>query len=263
MNRKIGIIIALILAMVSPNFANDCYPTQTDRDLVYDNTSTLSSSQKQQLNNYLVNLSNQTSNQIVVLILGDLCGEDPAMFTTELGHQWGVGRKDEDNGLVILVKPTKENGGRTTQIAVGYGLEGAIPDATAKMVIENEMNPLFKKGDIFGGLKAGLEVLVPLATGEFNSAAYAKQAKKKGTGTGYLIGIVILIVLLSKLFGARSYARQNNMSIWTALFMGNIIGSSFGGSGRVGGYNNFNSGSGGFGGFGGGGFGGGGAGGDW
>lgn len=263
MSRKIGIILVLLMGIVSSSMANSCYPSYNTRDLVYDNTGSLSSSQKQQLNSYLVNLSNQTSNQIVVLILGDLCGEDPAMFTTNIGHEWGVGRKGDDNGLVILVKPTKTNGGRTTQIAVGYGLEGAIPDATAKLVIENEMNPQFKKGNIFGGLKAGLEVLVPLAIGEFNSAAYAKRVKRKSGGTLYLIILVIIVVILSKIFGARNYASRNNTSFWTAFMMGSMLGSSYGGSGRRGGFSDFNSGGGGFGGFGGGGFGGGGAGGDW
>lgn len=262
MSKKFGIILVFLLATVSTTFAKDCYPNKSNRDLVYDNTGSLNSTEKQQLNSYLVNLAAQTSNQIVVLILGDLCGSDASMFATEIGHDWGVGGK-EDNGIVLLVKPTGGKGNRKTEIAVGYGLEGAIPDATAKLVIENEINPQFKKGNIFGGIKAGLEVLVPLAVGEYNSVAYTKRVQKRRGGTGYLIILVVIVVILSKVFGARNYAQRNNTSLWTALFMGNMLGSSYGGSGRSGGFNDFNSGGGGFGGFGGGGFGGGGAGGDW
>jgi len=264
MINKIGALLIVAFSIFNTALAEDCFPDKMDGvNLVYDETNSLSAPEQKQLNDFLINVSNQTSNQIVVAIVGDICGMDGAMYATELGQKWGVGRKGEDNGIVILVKPTKTNGPRTTFIAVGYGLEGVIPDATAKLIVENEMNPRFKSGQIYEGLVAGLQVIVPLVKQEFNYVAYQQQKGKKSRGVPYIFIIVIGVVILSKIFGARSYANQNGISIWSALFMGSMIGSSFGGSGRSGGYNNFSSGGGGFGGFGGGGFGGGGAGGDW
>lgn len=263
MIKQISLLLVFVFTLVSSSFSKDCFPVKSDKKLVYDEVSVLTNSEYKELNDYLIKVSNQTSNQIVIVIVGDLCGMDNAMYATDLGHKWEVGRKGKDNGIVILVKPTKTNGPRTTFIAVGYGLEGAIPDATAKLIVENEMNPRFKEGSIYEGLKAALNVLVPLAVGEFNYVAYEKKAKKSSKRFPSMLFLIIGVVILSKVMGARNYAQQNGISLWSAFFMGSLLGGSFGGSGRRGGWDDFSSGSGGFGGFGGGGFGGGGAGGDW
>ncbi|MFT6747810.1 MAG: hypothetical protein ACJAZ2_002167 [Glaciecola sp.] len=173
---------------------------------------------------------------------------------------WDInGVLDEKERTIILVKLTGGKGQRRTFIAVGYGLEGVIRDANAKLIVENEMIPRFKSGSVYEGLKAAFNVLVPLAVGEFNYVAYEKKAKKRSRGILRMWIIIVAIVILSKVTGARNYALQNGISLWSAFFMGSLLG----GSGRRGGWDDFSSGSGGFGGFGGGGFGGGGAGGSW
>ena len=90
----------------------------------------------------------------MVVVVNDLCGMDKAMYATDLGQAWGVGRKGKDNGIVILIKPTGGKGQRRTFISVGYGLEGVIPDATAKLVVENEMIPNFKNRQFFREFKS-------------------------------------------------------------------------------------------------------------
>jgi len=263
LTRVFGSVFAFFLVFGSTAFANDCFPSKNDTKLVYDEVAVLTNSEYKELNDYLIKVSNQTSNQIVIAIVGDLCGMDKAMYAAELGHKWGVGRKGKDNGVVILVKPTGGKGQRRTFIAVGYGLEGVIPDATAKLIVENEMIPNFKSGNIYNGLKAALNVIVPLAVGEFNYVAYEKKSKKRKGKFPYMVVLIIGLVIISKVMGARNYAQQNGISLWSAFFMGSLLGGSYGGSGRRGGWDDFSSGGGGFGGFGGGGFGGGGAGGDW
>ena len=262
MIKKLFVLNLLLFISYSGFAVNKCFPTKSDQKLVYDQVGVLSEAEYAEINNYLIDISNNTSNQIVIVIVDDLCGMDNSMFATELGQEWGVGRDGKDNGIVILVKPTKTNGPRTTFIAVGYGLEGVIPDATAKMIVENEMNPNFKKGNIASGLKAGLNIIVPLVKQEFNYVAYDAQTAKGKKGFPYLIIVVILFVIIFKIFSARSYARDNGISLWSAFMLGSLMNSR-GGSGRGGGFGDFSSGSGGFGGFGGGGFGGGGSGGDW
>jgi len=170
------------------------------------------------------------------------------MYATELGRQWGIGRDGKDNGLVMLVKPIKTNGPRTTFIAVGYGLEGPMPDATAKLIVENEMNPRFKKGEFFGGLKAGINVLVPLAVGEFNYEAYTAQTNSSSRKIPWMWLVIIGVVIFSKIGGARNYAKQNGISLWSAFMMENLLRGSFWWSGRRGGFDDFSSGGGGFGG---------------
>lgn len=267
MSRVLGVIVASLFLFTSVK-AQECFPKQdkSNRIMVYDLVDKLSQPEEAALNAKLVNLSNQSSNQFVVVITNDICGKSPNQYTTELGHTWGVGRKGEDNGLIFLVKfPGPNSQQRTTYIAPGYGLEGVIPDATAKLIIENNINPFFKQGDFYKGIDQGVDLLAGLAKGEFDSAQYMKQygGRSRKGGKFIIFIIVIGIVIASKFMGARRYSQQNGISLWSAFFMGNIIGSSFGGSGRRGGYDDFSSGGGGFGGFGGGGFGGGGAGGDW
>ncbi len=262
MIKKLLVLNVLLFLVFQGFSANPCFPVKSDQKLVYDQVGALNEAEYSEINNYLIEVSNNTSNQIVIVLVDDLCGMDKAMYATDLGHEWGVGRDGKDNGVVILVKPTGEKGTRGVFIAVGYGLEGIIPDATAKMIVENEMLPNFKQGKIAEGLKAGLNVIVPLAKQEFDYVAYDAKAAKKQKGFPYLIVVVIIFVIIFKIFSARSYARDNGMSLWSAFMLGSLFNSR-GGSGRSGGFGDFTSGGGGFGGFGGGGFGGGGSGGDW
>jgi len=269
MKSKLLSILLLVFGLSSLKAQNDCFPAQdkTNSKLVYDESNIFSAAEEAQLNSRLIQVSNNTSNQIVVVVVDDLCGMDKAMYATELGHAWGVGRKGKDNGIVILIKPTGGKGQRKTFIAVGYGLEGVIPDATAKMIVENEMIPNFKNGAFYKGVDAALDVLVPLAKQEFNYQAYQQKVKKeKSKGRGgmfYLLILFGIFFLLSRIFSARSYAQRNGLGLWEAFWIGNFLGGGFGASSHRGGWDDFNSGGGGFGGFGGGGFGGGGAGGDW
>ena len=230
--------------------ANECFPIPNDRQLVYDVSDVLSPQEEQVLNQRLVKISNETSNQIVIVVVDELCGMDKAQYATELGHEWGVGRKGKDNGIVILVKPTKIDGPRTTFIAVGYGLEGVIPDATAKLIVENELNPRFKEGQFYQGFTAALDVIIPLAKEEFDYVAYEEKAGGKPGIPWFFIVLLILFFVVG--------SRRGGGNFLTAFFLGSLLGGGRGGS-----WNDFNSGGGSFGGFGGGGFGGGGAGGDW
>jgi uncharacterized protein len=205
-----------------------------------------------QLETKLEEFSNTSSNQIVVVVVDDLNDMEPSTFATELGHKWGVGQGKEDNGIVILIKPTKSGIGRETFIAVGYGLEGAIPDLTANRIVEVEINPSLKAGRNFEAVEKGITVLIALAKGEYNYKTYDKSSKKVPGGLIFKLFVIILVlILLSR------KNRGGGMSIGRGgVFMAPMFGG-FGGGSSGGGD------SGGFGGFGGGGFGGGGSGGSW
>jgi uncharacterized protein len=204
------------------------------------------------LESKLEELSNTSSNQIVVVVVDELNEIEPWAYATELGQKWGVGQGKEDNGIVILIKPTKSGIGRKTFIAIGYGLEGAIPDLTVNKIIENEINPSLKAGRNFEAIDKGTNVLIALAKGEYNFKTYEKSSKKL-PGSFIFLTIVILLVLIL-------LSRKNNGGGMTigrgGVFMGPMFGGFGGGSGGGGS-------SGGFSGFGGGGFGGGGSGGSW
>ena len=99
------------------------------------------------LERQLEDFSNRTSTQIVLVTVESLYGEDKAMVATEIGQKWGVGSANFDNGIVLLIKPKTPNSKGEVFIAVGYGLEGVIPDAIAKRIVENEIIPSFKQND--------------------------------------------------------------------------------------------------------------------
>ena len=221
----------------------------------------LSSDEAARLEQKLQAFANETSNQIVIVIVDDINGMEPWAYATELGQKWGVGHKKEDNGIVILVKPTGGEGQRYLEIVVGYGLEGAIPDLTTKRIREEEMYPSFKKGEGYIGLDKGTDVLMALAKGEYNSDSYSAKHKGKGTNK-FKLGLILFVILAFIIINImRGGGRGGNggMSMGTGFLLGSMLsgGRGFGGGSFGGGS------SGGFGGFGGGSFGGGGSGGSW
>lgn len=264
-------IIASQLILICFLFLNDgtyimaqdnCLPSSQNR-LVNDYIGQLSTSEVNNLEGKLVNYANATSTQIAIVIVDDLCGYDKADYTYTLAEKWRVGQKGSDNGIMIMVKPTGGTGQRHTFIAVGYGLEGVIPDATAKRIVEREMIPRFKSGDIYGGLEAATNTLMRLASGEFSAEEYNKKDTEGSWIPLILFFIIVFGMLFAKVGSTRRYARRNNIGFWTAIWLLGSTSRSRGGS-----YGGFRSGSGGFGGggfggFGGGSFGGGGAGGSW
>jgi len=216
----------------------------------------LSSEEEALLEKKLVSFAESTSNQIVIVIVDDLAGYEPAEFAYELGDKWGIGHEKEENGIVILIKPTGGKGEHKFFIATGKGLEGALPDFTCRQIEEEELIPYLKTGEFYKALDNTTDVLMKFAKGEYNSAKYAK---KKGQGSKSSAIIVLLIIalfvyLLSKK-GGRGGRGGMTMGPGGIFFMG----SGFGSGGGFGG----GSSGGGFGGFGGGGFGGGGSGGSW
>jgi len=219
----------------------------------------LSSDEEQQLENKLVNFAETTSNQIVIVIVDDLAGYEPAEFAYELGDKWQVGHEKEDNGIVILIKPTGGKGERKFFIATGKGLEGAIPDYTCRQVEEEELIPYLKTGEYFKALDNTTNVLMKLAKGEYNSNKYANKKKKDNGAIVFIVIAVIVFLLFISSKGGRGRGGRGGggMTFGPGGFF--FTGGGFGSGGFGGG----SSGGGGFGGFGGGGFGGGGSGGSW
>lgn len=237
--------------------------------LVNDLANVIPDQQEAFLERELVAFNDTTSTQIVVLTVPSLNGYDAAGFATEVGLEWGVGQKGKNNGLIVLIKP--KTGARDRGqafISTGYGLEGAVPDAIANRIVDNEMIPYFKKNDYFGGIKAGTDILRSLTAGEFTAEQYREQTEGDPLFALIVFLFVVFFVIIMMVRGRRSRAAYSigrdsaGTMPWWLLLMGS--GSSFGGGSSSGsGWSDFSSGGGTFGGFGGGSFGGGGAGGSW
>ncbi len=220
--------------------------------LVNDLAGLFTAEQCSTLERTLVAFNDSTSNQILVLTVNDLNGQDASSFAYTVGEEWGVGQQKFNNGIVILIKPKIGNSYGDVFIATGYGLEGALPDATCKLIVEREMIPHFRENDYYGGVVAAIAVIMPLARGEYSSSEYAGKNKNKGYILPLLV--VIALVLVAVFSGSKNNNSSNMGSGGTRtipwwMMGGGSSGGSFGGGG--------------FGGFGGGSFGGGGAGGRW
>jgi uncharacterized protein len=218
----------------------------------------------QWLEDSLEKIAMETSNQICVVTMSDLGGYDKAMMAYSIGQEWGVGKKENNNGVVILIKPKTPDSKGEAFIAPGYGLEGAITDATSTRIVNQEMIPHFKENDYLGGVWAGAQIVRDLATGEYNEEDYAPQDDDDAVLSVLIFLLILgLFIYIAYKDGQNNNGNRNNRD--TGTWGGPIIftsGSDWGrgGSSWSGGGGSF---GGGWGGFGGGSFGGGGGGGSW
>lgn len=221
--------------------------------LVNDLAGLLTDYQVKDLERKLVAYDDSTSNQIAIVIVKSLDDYSANEYAVALGRKWGIGNKDFNNGVVVLISTGGGEGNRDAYIAPGYGLEGAIPDITAKAIVDNELIPNFKEKNYYRGLDQATDAIIKAAAGEYKAPANYGSKKRKGVGLGTIIFIIILLLVIfgGGAAGGGTYVSRGGFGGWRG-------GSSWSGGGWSGG-----GGGGGFGGFGGGSFGGGGAGGKW
>lgn len=226
---------------------------------VVDLTATLTPSQREELENRLAAIERDTGAQFAILLLPTTRPETIEQFGIRLAEAWRLGRRGSDDGLIVIV--AKED--RTVRIEVGYGLEGVIPDAVAKRVIEEVMVPRFRAGDFHGGLRAAVAALEARLRGEPLARPPSQEAAKEGLPLEWLaIAMVVATllrlvlgtlggVLIAGVFAFLVYVLTASWLVALIAFF-IVLAGSFGRGGRV-----WTSG-GGFGGGSGGGFGGGG-----
>lgn len=210
------------------------------------------------LNEELAQFERDTSNQILVAIYRTMQSESSvADYTQRIAKTWSVGQAGRNNGAVLFV--FLEN--RQMFIQTGYGLEGALPDATCFDITHNIIAPRFKTGDYAGGLEAGVNAMLQAVRGEYKGTGRTK-AEGKDIGPQIPFGIVLLVFILI-IFVMSRLQRKTRRGYGYSGWGGPYIGGFGTGSGG-GGWSSGSSG-GGFSGFSGGGgsFGGGGAGSSW
>lgn len=221
--------------------------------------------QEQALEQKLDAYNDSTSSAIVIITVPNLNGYDIAEVSLKYLRDWGIGTKEKNNGVVILV--SKDD--KKARIETGYGMEGVLPDITAKEIIDDKLVPSFKQDDYYGGFNNTVDAIIQAAAGEYK----ANPSADKGGGPSFktiLILAVLFIIILSFFRGGGgggSYmSRRGSTSGLPWFILGNMLGGGRGGGGFGGGGfggGGFGGGGGGFGGFGGGGGGGGGASGGW
>lgn len=217
--------------------------------------------------------SGATSNQIVVVTVTDLYGENPNIYAAKLGDKWGVGQKKEDNGLIILIKPKTDKSKGEVAIAPGRGLEGALPDAFCNRIIQDEMIPELKKGnDYVAATRAALDVIMPVCRGEYNYESYEKAKDEEDEVLGWigwtcllLIWGPILFLIIDGVFLKDHFSKKwgLNSGSGSGTWSSSSSSSSYSSSSSSSSWSSSSSSSSSWGGFGGGSFSGGGASGSW
>jgi uncharacterized protein len=231
--------------------------------LVNDIAGVLTADQVQTLETKLVAYDDSTSTQIVVITVKSTEGYDVQEYALKILRDWGIGNKKTNNGIVILAAIED----RKVRIEVGYGMEGVIPDAIAKRIIEDEIKPNFANNQFYRGFDEATNAIIKAAAGEYKAPeGYNKKIRRKGGGSLLfpLIIMIIVLIIISRSGGGssggmmsrRGYRGFFGPTIW-------LPGSGGGWGGNDSGSGGWSGGGGGFGGFGGGSGGGGGASGSW
>lgn len=249
--KKLYILYLLVLFLCAPAWGQNLpNPMQPPR-LVNDFTGLLKPDEQNLLERKLRNYLDTTSTQLYIVTVNDLDGYDIADYAPKLADKWGIGQKNKNNGLLILIKPRVGNQRGEIFIATGYGLEGAIPDAYVKRVIMNDIEPAFRDGEFYKGLDKATTTLMKMAGGEFKA-----DEQNDDSGGGVIIFIIIMVGLIL-LFAVRKKGGGGGFTGSGGMPPIGGFGGLGGGGSRGGGF------GGGFGGGGGGRFGGGGARGGW
>jgi len=281
MFRWLAILCFALLPLFGWSANEVALPTLSER--VTDLTSTLTAEDKAGLTASLEALEKDKGAQIAIVFLPTTEPESIEQFGIRLAEKWKIGRKGVDDGVIVIVAKND----RKMRIEVGYGLEGAIPDAIAKRIVAEQMAPRFREGDFAGGLRSTVATLDKVIRGEPLPAPVVQTAPsgaQPADAFTFLLIVFFMAGVIRSMFGLLGSLAVSGVAGWLAWTIFTSLGlaggaaliafalsfirlgrggwSSGGGGGGFGGFGGGSSGGGGFSG-GGGGFGGGGASGNW
>jgi uncharacterized protein len=251
-------LFALALSLVAaPASAAPTFPALTGR--VVDDAHVLSAATVTDLTAKLADLETKTGRQLVVVTLPSLQGYEIEDYGYQLGRAWGIGQKGKDNGVLFIVAPTEHK----VRIEVGYGLEPILTDTLSSVILQEQVLPKLRAGDVDGGVVAGTNAIIGQLSADPTAAAanvqQATQAARAPHPHGLPFGAIIVLIILFFVFSGLFRSHMGGGMGWLLPMMILSSGSRGGGwgGGDGGGF-----GGGGFSG-GGGSFGGGGASGSW
>lgn len=282
MRAVLATFLACALWASLPAGAQVAVPPLTGR--VTDQTATLDTAQKAALEQTLQAFESRKGSQLAVLIVPTTAPETIEQYALRVAEQWKLGRKKVDDGAILVI--AKDD--RALRLEVGYGLEGALNDATSKRILSEIITPRFRQGDFAGGITAGIDQIIRVVDGELLPAPAKRPAGGLADVRDYIPVIFILAMVVGGglramlgrfpgalatggivavlawfIIGAMAVAvAAGLLALILTLLSGNMGGSGRGGFGGGGFGGRGGGGGGGFSG-GGGGFGGGGASGRW
>lgn len=204
----------------------DPLPVPELRAPVTDLAQLLSPADVQALNARLLAFSQEKGSQVAVLIVPTTAPEDIFSYSFRVADAWKLGRKGVDDGVLMVVAVQD----RKSHLQVGYGLEGAIPDARAKQILDDIMRPYFRRNDFAGGINAGVDAAIRLINGEGLPAAARGGGKGQQGGNGLFIAIIAGVfagfmarAVLGRLLGT---VTGGGVAFGVALLLGLAVGAA-------------------------------------
>jgi uncharacterized protein len=208
--------LLLLSVVVFPAAASalDVPPVPTDIPIV-DQTNTLTADQKTDLANMIAAERQHSGNQIGVLMVPSLQGEALEDYSLKVARTWGIGTKDRDNGVLLLIVKNDHK----IRIEVGYGLEGALTDIRSGQIIRDRMAPLFRQDKFYEGIKSGVEGITAAIHNEVDPQLNTAPPQKKAPipWEFIFIGVFILPTWLASILG-------RSKSWWAGGVLGGIAG---------------------------------------
>ena len=258
----VGALLVLALLLLPGLARAQTFPELTGP--VVDQANILPADVEARLAEKLTALKAQSQRELVVVTLPDLQGYEISDYGYQLGRHWQLGTKDKNEGAMLIIAPKE----RKVRIEVGYGLEPVLTDGLSSLIINQQIVPRFKAGDMPGGIEAGTDAIIQqLALPADQAAQIAAKAQKQDKAHGLPFGVVVWLIifflffvlpLLRRMGGGRRYRGSGlgPVIVWEVL-------NAAAHASRGGGGGGWGGGGGGSWGGGGGSFGGGGASGSW
>jgi uncharacterized protein len=208
-------LLLLALLLCSTAQAEVAVPKLTQR--VTDLTATLDAGQVRSLESRLAAFEARKGSQIAVLLLPTTKPETVEQFGIRVADEWKLGRKGVDDGVLLLIAKDDHK----LRIEVGYGLEGALNDATAKRIVSETIAPYFKRGDFYGGIDAGVGSIIKVVEGEALPPPAAKPVLQS-LSFEHLLGIAFVIFMLGNII-LRQWLGELPSSLAVGALIGGLI----------------------------------------
>lgn len=236
---RLVLLIGTVFASMAPASSHAAEVPPAPTQFVTDKAGVLSASLEAELNRKLESFETETSNQVVVYVDRRLAEDwELEEFAADAFKAWGVGQEGRDNGVLFVVF-TED---RRARIEVGYGLEGALPDALANQVLEEQAIPSFREGGWATGINNGVDGIISATKGEYVGTGEGEGESEGSSSWIWFLGFLILIQLVQWLWrrfrprrfrGGRTYGSGG---WWLPGLVGGWGGGSSGGGFSGGGF---------------------------
>ncbi|MFB7160396.1 TPM domain-containing protein [Lysinibacillus sp. NPDC056232] len=245
MMKRLMIQLAIVgfIFILSIRTADAAMPTPMKNTYIHDFANVLSASVKEELNHYSEQLDKGTGAEIMVVTVDNISGQEPKMYATKMIRSWGIGDAKKNNGVLILATFGQGEGNNDVVIAVGQGLEGALPDGKLGRILDSAFYPNASAGDIDKAFKATYAEVFQNVAQEYNwDGEMPENTDDNEEMPTWMIILIVIIVLVVYTFisngrggGPRSGRRGG--------YPGGFGGGFGSGGSRGGGFGGFGGGS--------------------